>query len=276
MASGSKAVRRSRSIRVTVGTFDGGVEKEPVPFPVRTTNVAAAAPDERPADVAVQEDGLLRTMGFRHVEDEQVGIAVPVQLFLDVDHDAQLVGLAQRRQELALHLVHVQHADDLHLLAALAHAEDQMPTLGVGECGDRLVGVPGHATPGFLELDVSPFVPTEQFDQLVLRHAVARCSALAGGLETRGSILPADNPAPCRQRLDQPDRTGESPDARARTRMTCTVQIAYRPAPACSPTLWQSASPGHSIVASRPPCPGRRPWRAPTRARRGRAPPRSP
>ena len=183
-------------------------------------------------------------MGFRHVEDEQVGIAVPVQLFLDVDHDAQLVGLAQRRQELALHLVHVQHADDLHLLAALAHAEDQMPTLGVGECGDRLVGVAGHAASGFLELDVSPFVPAKQFDQLVLRHAVARCSALAGGPETPGSILRRrqSGPVPPEARSVRADRqvTGRpganQDDMYAANRIppcagTCADPVAVRIAP---------------------------------------------
>ena len=161
MASGSNAVRRSRSTARPSGRSTAASRRNRFRSWSATANVAAAAPDERPADVAVQEDRLLRAMGFRHVEDEQVRIGVPVQLFLDVDHDAQLVGLAQRRQELALHLVHVQHADDLHLPAALSHAEDQVPTLGVGECGDRLVGVAGHAPSGFLELDVAPFVPAK-------------------------------------------------------------------------------------------------------------------
>ena len=162
---------------MAVVAFGGCVHQKPVAFHIREPDVAAAAANKGPADVAVEEDGLLRTVRLRDVEDEEVGVFVPTEMLPNRDPLADLVALAQGAQEVPLHLVHFQHANDLDLVPALPDAEDEVAALGIGERGDAFVGASGYVAAGCLELHIPPFVGAEQLDEFLLGHEVipGRC-----------------------------------------------------------------------------------------------------
>ena len=111
----------------------------------RASFIAGAAADERLADVAAEIDRLVLPARLGDMEDEQ-GLAVFFdQPFLHRDDAIQLLAGTENAEELVLDLVDLHDPDDLEAARAVPNAEDQPAALGVGEGGDRLVGVLGNA-----------------------------------------------------------------------------------------------------------------------------------
>ena len=166
--------------RLRVVPLRRGVAEKPLNLVDRAAFVTPAAPDERPADIAVEADRLLVPRRLRHVEHQQ-RLAVDLDRVLaDVDRAVHLAG-PQRAQELTLHLVHFVDADGLERAAVVADAEHQPAAGRVGEGRHRLVRRLRRRRARLLELDVRPLPAIQPVDHLLPGHRRSAPFAITPG-----------------------------------------------------------------------------------------------